>query len=101
MMFSKDQRISSVEFYFATRCPCHVINAFQQKYRDKTAPKASMITRLVQRLRDTESVAHRKQSGRSSVLKMKVADVETALQRSPMKRSQKLAVQLGMSHSSV
>ncbi|GFX44966.1 DUF4817 domain-containing protein [Trichonephila clavipes] len=61
-----------------------MINAFQQKYPGETAPNASTIT--VQRFRDTGSVADRKQSGRASIVKTKVADVETALQRNPMKR---------------
>ncbi|GFS75824.1 DUF4817 domain-containing protein [Trichonephila clavipes] len=42
-----------------------------------------MHQRLLQRFRDTGSVADRKRSGR---VKTKVADVETALTRSPMKR---------------
>ncbi|GFQ98185.1 hypothetical protein TNCT_636021 [Trichonephila clavata] len=57
----------------------------------------STITCLV---RDIGSVADRKRSGRASVVKTKVAGVETALQRSPMKSIRKFAVQLGMSHSS-
>ncbi|GFS87697.1 acyl-CoA synthetase family member 2, mitochondrial [Trichonephila clavipes] len=57
----------------------------QQKYAGETAPNASTIRRLVQRFRDTGSVADRKQSGRASIVKTKVADVDTALQ-SPMKR---------------
>ncbi|GFU52496.1 DUF4817 domain-containing protein, partial [Trichonephila clavipes] len=52
----------------------------------ETAPVVSTITLLVQRFRDTGSVADRKRSGRASIVKMKVADVETALQRSPWKR---------------
>ncbi|GFX93130.1 DUF4817 domain-containing protein [Trichonephila clavipes] len=50
------------------------------------APNASMITLLVQRLRDTGSVVDRKPSGRVFIMKTKVADVETALQRSQLKR---------------
>ncbi|GFX96174.1 DUF4817 domain-containing protein [Trichonephila clavipes] len=45
-----------------------------------------MITRFVQWFQNTGSVADRKQSGKASIMKTKVADVETALQRSPMKR---------------
>ncbi|GFW15484.1 DUF4817 domain-containing protein [Trichonephila clavipes] len=45
-----------------------------------------MITLLVQRLHDTGSVADRKRSNRAFMLKTKVADVETALQRRPLKR---------------
>ncbi|GFX36193.1 uncharacterized protein TNCV_2065341 [Trichonephila clavipes] len=45
-----------------------------------------MITFLVQRLRDTGSVADKKRSGRAFRMKTKVADVETDLQRSPLKR---------------
>ncbi|GFV55631.1 hypothetical protein TNCV_1821181 [Trichonephila clavipes] len=45
-----------------------------------------MITLLGQRLRDTGSVADRKRSGRAFIMKTKVADVETTLQRSPLKR---------------
>ncbi|GFY11290.1 DUF4817 domain-containing protein [Trichonephila clavipes] len=63
----------------------------QLKYPGETAPNASTITRLVQRFRDTGSVADRKQSGTikgtASILKTKMADVETALQNSPMKIS--------------
>ncbi|GFY21731.1 DUF4817 domain-containing protein [Trichonephila clavipes] len=44
-----------------------------------------MITLLVLRLRDTGSVADRKRSGRAFIMKTKVTDVETALQRSPLK----------------
>ncbi|PRD22690.1 UNVERIFIED_CONTAM: hypothetical protein NCL1_48450 [Trichonephila clavipes] len=63
-----------------------MINTFQQKYPGETAPNASTITLLVQRFRDTGSVADKKRSGRASIVKMKVANVETALQRSPLKR---------------
>ncbi|GFY14396.1 DUF4817 domain-containing protein [Trichonephila clavipes] len=45
-----------------------------------------MITLLVQPLRGTESVADRKSSGRVFIMKTKLAYVETALQRSPLKR---------------
>ncbi|GFX11007.1 DUF4817 domain-containing protein [Trichonephila clavipes] len=62
-----------------------VIHAFQQKYPAETAPNASSITRLGQRFYDTGSVADRKQSGIASIVKTKVADVETTLQRSPKK----------------
>ncbi|GFW20432.1 uncharacterized protein TNCV_4546991 [Trichonephila clavipes] len=41
---------------------------------------------LVQWLHDTGSVADRKRSGRAFIMKTKEADVETALQRSPLKR---------------
>ncbi|GFV85603.1 DUF4817 domain-containing protein [Trichonephila clavipes] len=58
----------------------------QEKYSGETSPNVSTITCLVQRFRDTGSVADKKQSGRASIVKTKVADVETALQRSPMKR---------------
>ncbi|GFX64161.1 uncharacterized protein TNCV_1507781 [Trichonephila clavipes] len=44
------------------------------------------MTLLVQRFRDTESVADRMRPGRASLGKTKMADVETTLQRSPMKR---------------
>ncbi|GFU96842.1 DUF4817 domain-containing protein [Trichonephila clavipes] len=57
-----------------------------QKYPGETAPNAATITLLVQRFRDTGSVADRKRSGRASIVKTKVADVETALQRSQLKR---------------
>ncbi|GFT69362.1 DUF4817 domain-containing protein [Trichonephila clavipes] len=85
MMFSKAQ-IVVVEFYFAVKSHCRVINAFQQKYPGETAPNASIITLLVQWLRDTGSVADRKRSGRAFIMKTQVADVESALQRSQFKR---------------
>ncbi|GFU70407.1 DUF4817 domain-containing protein [Trichonephila clavipes] len=62
------------------------MNAFQQKHPGEAVPNASMITLLVQRLPDTGLVAGRKPSGRAFVMKTKVKDVETALQRSPLKR---------------
>ncbi|GFT12869.1 DUF4817 domain-containing protein [Trichonephila clavipes] len=86
MMFSQEQGIAIVEFYFAIKSHCRVINAFQQKYLGEIAPNASTITILVQRFRDTGSVADRKRSGRASIVKTKVADVEITLQRSPFKR---------------
>ncbi|GFX49643.1 hypothetical protein TNCV_4902851 [Trichonephila clavipes] len=50
--------------YFITLC--HVVWQFafrlEQKYPGETSPNASTITRLVQRFRDTESVADRKHS---------------------------------------
>ncbi|GFX70207.1 DUF4817 domain-containing protein [Trichonephila clavipes] len=63
----------------------------QQKYPGETASNASTITLLVQRFRGTGSVVDRKRSGRASIVKMKVADVEKKSnekqeQRSPMKR---------------
>ncbi|GFR00901.1 DUF4817 domain-containing protein [Trichonephila clavata] len=98
-MFSQEQIIAIGKFYFATKSHSRVINAFRQKYPGETAPNASKITLLVQRFRAAGSVAGRKRSDRSSLVKMKVTDVETALQRSPMKISRKLTVQLGMSQS--
>ncbi|GFU62630.1 DUF4817 domain-containing protein [Trichonephila clavipes] len=85
MIFFREQRITIEVFYFATKSHRRVIKVFQQKYSGETAPNAS-ITRLVQRLRDTGSAADRKQSVRASIVKTKMADVETVLQRSPMKR---------------
>ncbi|GFW31577.1 DUF4817 domain-containing protein [Trichonephila clavipes] len=85
-MFFQEQRIAIGEFYFSTKSHCRVINEFQQKYPGETTPNASTITRLVQQFRDSGSVADRKRSGRASIVKTKVADVVTALQRSPMKR---------------
>ncbi|PRD28326.1 UNVERIFIED_CONTAM: hypothetical protein NCL1_32708 [Trichonephila clavipes] len=85
MIFSQEQ-ISIVEFYFTIKSHCHVINAFQQKYPGETAPNASMITLLVQRLRDTVSVVSRKRSGRVFLMKTKMAVEEPALQRSPLKK---------------
>ncbi|GFX17182.1 DUF4817 domain-containing protein [Trichonephila clavipes] len=84
-MFSQGQRITIVEFYFATKSHCRVINVFQQKYPGETVRNASRITYLVQRFRDTGSVADRKPLGTAYTVEAKVADVETALQRSPMK----------------
>ncbi|GFW48437.1 DUF4817 domain-containing protein [Trichonephila clavipes] len=75
-----------MEFYFAIISHGRVINAFQQKYPGETAPNASTITLLLQRFRDTESVVDKKRSGLASIVKTKVADLETALQRSPLKR---------------
>ncbi|GFS54846.1 DUF4817 domain-containing protein [Trichonephila clavipes] len=84
MMFFQEQ-ISIVEFYFTLKSRCRGINAFHLKYPGKTAPNVSMITLLVQRLRDKGSIADRKRSGRALIMKTKVADVETALQRSSLK----------------
>ncbi|GFW63553.1 DUF4817 domain-containing protein [Trichonephila clavipes] len=85
LIFSQEQ-IAIVEFYFAIKSHCPVINAFQQKYPDEAAPNASVITFLVQRFRETGLVADRKRSGRAFIMKTKVADVEIALQ-SPFKRA--------------
>ncbi|GFY30948.1 DUF4817 domain-containing protein [Trichonephila clavipes] len=81
MIFSQEQ-IAIVEFYFAIKSDFRVINAFEQKYPDETAS----ITLLVQRLRETRSVADRKRSSKVFIMKTKVAVVETTLQRSPLKR---------------
>ncbi|GFX45352.1 DUF4817 domain-containing protein [Trichonephila clavipes] len=86
MMFSQQQRIAIVEFYFAVKSHSRVINTFQQIYPGETAPNASTITLFVQRFRDTGSVAEMKPSGRASIVKTKRADVEIALQRSALKR---------------
>ncbi|GFX66742.1 ig-like and fibronectin type-III domain-containing protein 2 [Trichonephila clavipes] len=86
MIFSQVQRIAIVEFYFATKSHCLVINAFQQKYPGETAPNASTITLSVQRFRDTGLVADKKRSGRASIVKEKVVDLQTCLRRSPIKR---------------
>ncbi|GFT51802.1 DUF4817 domain-containing protein [Trichonephila clavipes] len=85
-MFSQDQRIAIVEFYFEIKPHCRVINAFQQKYPGETAPNASSITLLVQLFHDTGSVADRKRSYRASTVKTKVVSVETLLQIIPLKR---------------
>ncbi|GFT09712.1 DUF4817 domain-containing protein [Trichonephila clavipes] len=63
-----------------------MINAFQQKYPGETPPNESTKTLSMQRFRDTGSVADKKRSGRASIVKAKVAHVDTALRRSPMKR---------------
>ncbi|GFU95485.1 DUF4817 domain-containing protein [Trichonephila clavipes] len=86
MIFFQKQRIAIVVVYFASKSHCRVINIFQQKYPGGTAPNASKITYLVQLFRDTGSVADRKQLVIASIVKTKTADVDTALQRSPMKR---------------
>ncbi|GFV38417.1 DUF4817 domain-containing protein [Trichonephila clavipes] len=86
MMFSQEQRIAIVEIYLSTKSYCRVINAFQQTYPGETSPNASTIAPLVQRFRDTVLIEDRKRSSRVSIVKTKVADIETALQISPMKR---------------
>ncbi|GFX04943.1 DUF4817 domain-containing protein [Trichonephila clavipes] len=80
MIFSQEQRIAIVEFYFSTKPHCRVINAFQQKYPGKKSLNASTITHLGQRFHDTGSVADSKRSGIAFIVKTKVADMETALQ---------------------
>ncbi|GFS86767.1 DUF4817 domain-containing protein [Trichonephila clavipes] len=59
---------------------------FSKNIQGQLAPNESTITLLVQRFRDTGSVAHWKRSGRASAVKPKVENVETALQRGPLKR---------------
>ncbi|GFX63839.1 DUF4817 domain-containing protein [Trichonephila clavipes] len=86
MMFSQKQRIVIDELYFAIKSYCRKIKAFQQKYPVETAPNASTITVLVQWFRDTGTVSDRKRSDRASIVKTIMKDVETALQRSPLKR---------------
>ncbi|GFV59360.1 hypothetical protein TNCV_1706221 [Trichonephila clavipes] len=54
MNFFQEQRIAIASF--------PMINAFQQKYPGETAPNASTMTRLVQRLHDIESVADRQEA---------------------------------------
>ncbi|GFT11558.1 DUF4817 domain-containing protein [Trichonephila clavipes] len=85
MIFSQEQT-AIVEFYFAIKSHRRAINAFHQKDSGGTALNASIIRLLVQRLRDAGSVADRKRSSRAFIMKTKVADVETALLRSPLKR---------------
>ncbi|GFV02527.1 DUF4817 domain-containing protein [Trichonephila clavipes] len=84
--FFQEQRIVIAGLHFAIKSHCRVINAFRQKYRGDTAPNASTITVLVQWILDKGSVADRKRSDRAYIVKTKVTDVETALQRSPLKR---------------
>ncbi|GFU77388.1 DUF4817 domain-containing protein [Trichonephila clavipes] len=86
MMFFQEQRITNMEFYFAIKSDCRVINEFQQEYPGETAPHASTIILLVQRLRNTGLVEDWKRSDRASIVKTKMADVETASQKSPWKR---------------
>ncbi|GFW89617.1 hypothetical protein TNCV_1025011 [Trichonephila clavipes] len=81
-----------MEFHLAAKSHCHRLNAFQQKYPGETASNVSTITHFVQRFHDKGSVEDRKQSGRLLFVNTKVIDVETALQRSSMKSSRKLAV---------
>ncbi|GFU05005.1 DUF4817 domain-containing protein [Trichonephila clavipes] len=85
MMFSQEQT-AIVEFYFAIKSHCRMINAFQQKDSGGTALNASIITLLEQQLRDTGSDTDRKRSSRAFIMKMKVADVETTLLRRQLKR---------------
>ncbi|GFW29463.1 DUF4817 domain-containing protein [Trichonephila clavipes] len=56
------------------------------KHQREASPHASTITYLLLWFFDTASVADKKQSGRASIMKTKVADVDTSLQRNPMKR---------------
>ncbi|GFW82081.1 DUF4817 domain-containing protein, partial [Trichonephila clavipes] len=67
------------------RPPAEDLQSHKQKYPGEMAPNAST-TLFLQRLRDTGSVADRKRSGRAFIMKMKVADVETTLQRNPLER---------------
>ncbi|GFT86154.1 DUF4817 domain-containing protein [Trichonephila clavipes] len=83
----KQEKASKSKSLFSSRTDIQRISNTQimQKYPGETAPNASTITRLVQWFHDTGSVADRKQSGRATIVKTKVADVETALQRIPLK----------------
>ncbi|GFX87863.1 hypothetical protein TNCV_4373281 [Trichonephila clavipes] len=81
MMFFQERRIAIVKFYLAAVSHCHVIKVFQQKYSSETALNASTLTFSVRRFCNTGSVPDRKRSGRVSIVKTKVADMETDLQR--------------------
>ncbi|GFV89736.1 DUF4817 domain-containing protein [Trichonephila clavipes] len=85
-MFSQEQRIAIVEFYFASKYHYRVVNGSQQKYPGETAQNASLMRLLVQQFRDIGLIADRKRSGRAATVKTKVGDVETTLQRSLLKR---------------
>ncbi|GFU94037.1 hypothetical protein TNCV_1738891 [Trichonephila clavipes] len=61
-----------------------------QKYPGDAAPNASSTTRLVQRFRDTGSVADRKQSGRVPIVKRKATDGETTVQKKSIEKTVRL-----------
>ncbi|GFV61978.1 DUF4817 domain-containing protein [Trichonephila clavipes] len=72
-------------FFFSSRLERIAILASKNPKRTvKRKRDESPVT--VQRLRDTGSFADRKRLDRAFILKTKVADVETTLQRSPLKR---------------
>jgi hypothetical protein len=73
MSFSQVQRVFIVEHYLASRSYLTCQNEFRDAFPDSPVPNKSIISRLVNRCRDTGSVQDRNRSGRPSVL----SDVRT------------------------
>jgi transposase len=86
MSFSQEQRVFSVEHYFASRSYARVADEFRREYPDSAVPNNSTITRIINRLRECGSVSDRKRSGRPAILtEAKLADVEKMLRCPPSK----------------
>jgi hypothetical protein len=68
MLFSQEQRVFSVEHYFASRSYARVVDEFRRKYPDAAVPNNSTITRIIARFRECGSVADRKRSGRPAIM---------------------------------
>lgn len=100
MLFSPEQRIFTLESYFAQKSYSRVIEEFRKKYLDAAVANNSMVTRLVHRFRRSGSVADKKRAGKLSILyDEKLREGETKFQRSPTKSTRNIAMECGISQS--
>ncbi|KAJ8879687.1 hypothetical protein PR048_020295 [Dryococelus australis] len=77
MVFSQEQRVFIVEHYFATRSYARDADEFRLRYPDAAVPNNAKIRRLINRFRESGSVADKKRSARRAILtEAKLAEVE-------------------------
>jgi transposase len=101
MSISQEQRVFIFEHYFASRSYARVADEFRWMYLDSAVPNNSTTTRLIDRFRESGSVADRKRSGRPTILtEAKLADVEGMMQHSPSKNLRILSAQREISYGS-
>jgi transposase len=102
MVFSQDQRVFILEYYFSTRSYAECQNAFRNSFPDSAVPNKSTIQRLVERFRETGSTGQKRHSGHPSVLSNDILeDIMACLLQSPRKSLRKLSQQTGMTYGSI
>ena len=102
MVFSQEQRVSIVEFYFRTLSCCEVRNLFSNRYSTISPPSNEAIRNIVQKFKETGSINDREKKRAKTVLTNEcVDDIRDKISAAPNTSVRKLSTQCNISYGSV
>ena len=103
--FSVQERTKIVQPYLATKSVVLIQRQFRRKFPGRKIPHRNTIKSLIQKFRDTGSVANNNKTHSGARLTARtparVQDVRTRLEQSPRKSTRRLSQEVGISRSFV